>query len=303
MLSPLVGRIAAPALLAVALGCSPLPEDEADASGAATSRGDRSLAELDVVAVAHDQATADWIAAQRSTVDGAVVGTDPFRQREIFVRLQRAINARVLAPAAVYFGNGFVEATAHEEITTALAEAMEASPVPVVVAPYAGAGWMDKRIYHGWALTDPPNVLLCSALDVWCTEGACSSLHVTTTPNTFGSAPACLRAAGALAVSSEKMSLRLKRKAVDDAADLLPRDKLLVPTAPIRARRISLKQLLTDPEAARAIAGAAIVVSRNGQDTVSLGGPAGEAAAALDDLDLKASAWLASLRHVYSSGE
>ncbi len=250
------------AAIAIAVyGCA-APVDEDPAEGAAAqSRSPRATmdAELPVLVVTVDDATKSWIAGEVSRVDGAVVGASTPRSRELYFRLQTAVNAKTIAPAAVHYGLVFSQQAEGRAITDAFSKAVDASAVPVLLE--SGSGSLDGTLYHLTALSDPPNMLVGEQIRLKCVDDACSAIDVPTkAENPLGwTLPHAFRAAATMASSRAPVA---RKKALDLADAALDGALLRVDVKRLDgARKISLKDLLTDPARAADAQGAVLVVA------------------------------------------
>ncbi len=259
-----IGRLATLSLLfsfsaaASGLGCAVEAPGE-KAAGETEDHLDRTGRSTPVVVVRVDAATRAWIASERSTIDGAAVGEGFLRQREMFLRLQRAIDDKQLNPLLVHYGYYFTHQDAERPITEALADALDDSPVPVVLeVDSTASGTPDRSIYHAWSLVDPPRMLVGQALMFSCSDAACRTATLSMdSPNpALDGLPVVLRAA--LEMGSGK---RPSRKAAVKAATGSIGERLPVDTTSRGFRTVRLRDVLTTPAVAASLDGAAVIVA------------------------------------------
>lgn len=266
---------------AASAGCASELEPEDDQDVAAESGLTQKGSSTPVVVVIVDDASRAWIAAERSTVDDQPIGASLPRQREMFVRLQRAINSKALAPKLVHYGYHFTSQDEGRKITDAFAKAIDASPVPVVLEMTSGSsGWSDRAVYHAWSLSNPPNMLVGESLTYSCSDRACSTANmVMTSANpALDGLPVALRAALEMADGhiARKPALANAKKSVGAT--------LPVKTASRGLRVVALKEVLTNAPSAAALEGAAVIVapdSAANSTTVSLAALKGATMAAV----------------------
>jgi hypothetical protein len=253
----------------LAAGCAAPVEEESDSSGAAATTGAANtnpaagtrLRDVRIVIATVDIATTSWIAGETSKVDGALVGDSLYRQRELYYRVQTAVDAGVLRPALVHYGLAFSEQSSVRAITDAFSKAVDASPVPVVLETSPG-GSSDGTLYHHLALSDPPNMFVGVAISFKCADSRCAGLEISMEPEGFTgkTLPAAFHAAATMAVTREGITRREAYKATGALFDNVHFPTVQVSRADLPTK-ISLKDLLTSPARAREVAGAALVIA------------------------------------------
>lgn len=248
------------ALLAATVGCSAARgSDDSDTTTGAASAGPE-LKPLPVVLVTVDEASRDWIGGLTSTVDGAPVGTNIARRREGVLLFQRAVNAAASPPAFVHYAYFFTDQDEGRKITDAFSEAVDDSPVPVVLElTSASKSTADGTVYHQWSLSDPPHTIITDSPKFVCDDSACSGARLETTSGNFAldGFPVGVRTAQIMAAtgaSRSKASSAAKRDLGGDKDEFHA-------SSSADFRTTTLKEVLTNKGAFAKLAGAAIVVA------------------------------------------
>jgi len=250
--------------------CAASPVDDVDeSSGAASNAGEtyvnaaagESFGDLPVVVASVDEATVRWISAE-TAADGAPVGDTLVRRRDLYRRVQVAVNEGKLRPAFVHYGIHFSASDEAKGVTSAFARAVHDSPVPVVLERDADAP-EDKGLYKTFTCPMPRNLVVVDTGAFACKDRECRYIGLETASSAWPcmapSNPTGLRAAARLAVSSGSLS---QREAMSDAKDRMPpSSSTRIDTSVSPGEVLSLKDLLTGAVRPRAVEGAVLVIA------------------------------------------